>query len=46
MSRRKKQTRHIRRGEGFTRDHLGRHRNYVNPRGGGIRLEQGQEVHF
>ena len=28
---RRKQKRHIRRGEGFTRDHIGIHRNHFNP---------------
>ena len=38
--------RHIRRGEGFTRDHIGLHRNHINPAGAGIKIEQGREVHF
>lgn len=38
---------HVRRGEHFTRDHLGTHRNYLNSEGAGIRLDtNGREVHF
>ena len=39
---RRKQKRHIRRGEGFTRDHIGIHRNHFNPSSIGVRVRNGQ----
>ena len=43
----RKKVRHIRRGEGFRRDHEGIHRHYINATGAGIRLDgAGLEVHF
>ena len=33
----RKTVRHIRRGEGFRRDHRGVHRNIINPKGSGTR---------
>jgi len=43
----RKTVRHIRRGEGFRRDHRGVHRNLINPKGSGIVITaSGKEVHF
>ena len=48
MSKRhKKQIVHIRRGEGFARDHIGHHKNDINANGAGIVIDRdGKEHHF
>ena len=46
-NRTKKMKRHVRRAEGYIRDHRGQHRNTVNPRGAGIVITpDGREKHF
>ena len=42
----KKIKRHIRRGEGFVRDHIGVHRNNFHAKGAGVRIVNGQLVFF